>query len=441
MSERASWVRWFAFPAILAAGLIPLAVYWWFVGRAPTVTPEEAGQALDRSEGDVVLVDVRPRVDYEADHLQGALSWPFDDIMAARTRDDVPTRLRNKRLLLMCDDGIQSGMVARKLHASALADAANVQGGLQAWVASADQPCGLSFRKLANAEGRTSDLPHRDMTLFQQWAAVIAGFALKPLYMLFSLILIVVLRGKTMEHLIALRWAMIFFLAGEAACALNYGVYREGSMFFEYLHSFGMVVSFSFAVYALLEALDNRLIKYSDSTQRCAAVSLCNGCIKHMDVPCKLKRLFLVGIPALLIVALTAFCAAPIPVSYNVTILGSSYSYTHAVVHQLFEIRYCPALAMLLLSASFVALAFKKKNAVAVSKVLFAAALGPLGFSFFRAMLLGVYRDDMVWFVFWEEATEMLFILVVGGILRVFWSDPKDRKRANHGGPASAGAV
>lgn len=429
MPGQPSWVRWFVSLAIPVAGIIPLAAYWQFVGRAPTLTPEEAKQALDRSDSDTVLVDVRSSTEYASNHLVGSENWPFDEIMAVDAPDDVPEKLRGKRFLIICNSGILSGIAARRLHALSLVDAANVQGGMQAWVASADQPCGLSFCRLRNVAGETSDLPQRDMTTFEQWAAVIAGFVVKPLYMLLSLVLIVLLRRQTLAHLVALRWAMIFFLAGEAACALNYIIYGEDSQFFEYLHSYGMVVCFSFTTYALFEALDHRLIKYSDPNQRCAAISLCGGCIKHTDVQCKLKRLFLLGIPALLIVALMAFSAAPIPVSYNVRILGSFYSYTHAVVHQLFEIRYCPVLAMLLLGASFLALAFKKENPVAVSKVLFAAALGPLGFSFFRVVLLGAYRDNMVWFVFWEEATELLFIVMAGSILWVFWQTPKERQR------------
>ncbi len=412
MRRHTSWVRWFVLLAVPVAGFVPLAAYWQLVGRAPAVTPEEAKQTLDRPDSDAVLVDVRSRSEYAANHLHGAESWPFDEVMAADTPDDVPETLRGKRLLMICDGGILSGIAAIRLGSLTLADATNVRGGMQAWVASA-----------------TSDLPHRNMTTFEQWSAVIAGFVVKPLYMLLSLILIVLLRRQTLSHLVALRWAMIFFLAGEAACALNYIIYGEGSQLFEYLHSYGMVVCFSFTTYALFEALDHRLIKYSDPNQRCAAINLCDGCIKHMDVPCKLKRLFLLGIPALLVVALMAFCAAPKPVSYNVTILGASYSYTHGIVHQLFEIRFCPVLAMALLAASFLALAFKKEKAVEVSKVLFAAALGPLGFSFFRGVLLGAYRDNMVWFVFWEEATELLFVIVAGAILWVFWQAPRAGQR------------
>ena len=335
--------------------------------------------------------------------------------------DGVPEKLRNARLLMICNSGIRSGIAARRLQALSLADAANVLGGMQAWVASANQPCALSFSKLRNIAGETSDLPHRDITVFEQWAAVAAGFVIKPLYMLLSLLLIVLLRRQPPAHLAALRWGMIFFLAGEVACALNYSLYGETSYLFEYLHSYGMVVCFSFTTFAFFEALDQRLIKYSDPNQRCAAVHLCHGCIKYTDVPCKLKRLFLLGIPALLLVAPMAFCAAPVPVSYNVTILGSFYNYTHAVVHQLFEIRYCPLLAMILLTASLVVLAFKKDHPVEVSKVLFAAAFGPLGFSLFRALLLAAYRDNMVWFVFWEEATELLFVAMAGAILWLFW--------------------
>jgi len=405
---------------IPVGGLVPIAGFWLLVGRVRTVTPQEAKGMLGGADPNAALVDIRPVAEYAASHLDGAENWPFDEIMSLASRDDMPERFRDRKLLLLCNAGIRAGFAARRLQALSVPGVANISGGMQAWTASADESRALPFRTLRNAAGQQSGLPSREMTTFEQWAAVIAGFVIKPLYMLLSLVLIVFLWRAASTHLVALRWGMIFFLAGEAACALNYLVYGEQSQLFEYFHSYGMVVCFGFTVFAALEALDERLIRYSDPNQRCAAVSLCQGCEKYSDVPCGLKRLFLLGIPALLIVALMPFCASPIPVSYNVTILGSFYNYTHAGVHQLFESRYCPVIALVLLGASLWALACKKDNPVVVSKVLFAAGMGPLAFSLFRTALLTAYRDNMVWFVFWEEATELLFVAVAGGILWIF---------------------
>ena len=49
---------------------------------------------------------------------------------------------------------------------------------------------------------------------------------------------------------------------------------------------------------------------------------------------------------------------------------------------------------------------------------LFAAGVGPVGFSMLRTVLTGLYADNLVWSWFWEEGTELLF---VAGVCFVLW--------------------
>jgi hypothetical protein len=157
---------------------------------------------------------------------------------------------------------------------------------------------------------------------------------------------------------------LICFFVGENFCAANYLAYADRSVLFEYLHSYGMVLCFGLMVFAILEGMDRRLIKLSDPESRCAAFGLCRHCIKHADVSCGLQRVFLFVIPAVMIVALAPFCVELATVSYNTTILGSFYNYSHPAVHQVFEVRYLPACALTLLSVSFVLLRFGRRDAV-----------------------------------------------------------------------------
>ena len=126
---------------------------------------------------------------------------------------------------------------------------------------------------------------------------------MKPLYMLLSLMLILALRRVQSPDLGSVRWALISFLAGEGFCAVNYIFFQEQSHFVEYLHCSGMVVCFGFAAYAFLEGIDLRIIRFSAENEKCAALSLCDGCIKYTDAPCGLKRLFMVLIPAMSVVS------------------------------------------------------------------------------------------------------------------------------------------
>jgi hypothetical protein len=101
-------------------------------------------------------------------------------------------------------------------------------------------------------------------------------------------------------------------------------------------------------------------------------------------------------------------------------IFDTRYTYDHPLVYQVYEIRGCPALALGLMAASWLALVFGRQDRVNSAKVLFSGGLGLLAFGAFRMMLLALYRENLVWFVFWEEATEMLGILGVAAVLWVF---------------------
>ncbi len=181
-----------------------------------------------------------------------------------------------------------------------------------------------------------------------------------------------------------------------------------------------MVLCFAFTTFATFEAMDHRFFKYSDPKEQCAAIGLCRGCIKHTQVPCGLKRCFLLVIPMLMIIALMPFTSETHSVSYNTRILGTYYNYSHPVVHQVYEIRFCPAAAIGLLVIALAVLAAARSEPVLKSKVWFAAGAGMLGFGLFRWFLFVPYRENLVWFGFWEEITELLFIVGVCAVLWIF---------------------
>ena len=108
--------------------------------------------------------------------------------------------------------------------------------------------------------------------------------------------------------------------------------------------------------------------------------------------------------------------------SYNTTILGARYYYVHPVVYQLFELLVCPLYAVLLFSAALASVLFTREKTVpGIAKVLVSAGLGTVGFSVLRLLLFSAYEDHLVWSVFWEEATELLYILMVFWFLWLFY--------------------
>jgi len=84
------------------------------------------------------------------------------------------------------------------------------------------------------------------------------------------------------------------------------------------------------------------------------------------------------------------------------------------------KFRYCAILAILLLTVSWAILLCKRDDPVTPAKVLFSAAMGPMGFGLMRLFLYSAYNDNLLWFEEWEEITELLFTIAVGYVLWLF---------------------
>jgi len=413
---RGAWV--FAVLLAVLGGVFPPVLYWLVFDRVPEVLPEEAAAMLAEADSQAVLVDVRSAERFRASHIEGAVSWPWGQIAKAKA-SDLPPALRGRTLLLLCNAGMESATALKALRRAGLENPMfSVRGGMQLWVGAAGRVGGEGFPKLRTASGELTGYPCRQASAFEQWAIVVTGFGIKPLYMLISLVLVWVLRRQRDADLAALRWGLLCFFLGEAFCATNYLAFGEQSLLAEYLHCYGMVLCFGLVTYALLEGLDLRVVRYSDPDQRCAALSLCRGCIKHGHPVCRLQQLFVFIILAQLVLALMPLGAELKAVSYNTRILGTPYNYVHFVPHQLYETRVCPLVALPLFAASFLAL--RPWRSVPWSKVLFAAGMGFFGFGMFRLVLFQAYDGDLFWFVSWEEWTELLFMAGVAVVLWLF---------------------
>jgi len=280
-------------------------------------------------------------------------------------------------------------------------------------------PKGEDFDRWRVAPDRVVELPFRPSPLFEQAVAVLAFFVVKPVYTLLALAVAIVLWKSRSPDLAALRWGMISFFLGENACAANYFLFKETSYLAEYLHSYGMLLCFGFTAYALLEGVDRRVLMLSPPDRRCAAMPLCTACVKHAEVPCGLKRTFYLLLPALVVLAWMLPTADWRDNAYNTAICGQLYNYAHLRVYQVFENWYCGAAAMLMFSASLAILLLKQRDPIGPAKVFLAAGAGPLGFGMLRMVLGGAYDDNRVWYLFWEETTELLFLL---GICFVLWT-------------------
>lgn len=396
---------------LVGFGVIPALLFWCFVGRAPTVTVQEARAMLGRPGQEAALVNVRPAELYAQGHAERSVHWPLDAVLQAGRLEDVPESLRGKVLLVLCETGIASarGVLAlRKLGIEAW----NVDGGTATWLASAD-PSSV-------AEGDVSRTRFREAPAFEQVVATASGFTIKPAYMVLSLVIAWLLRRRRELDLTAMRWAMFVFFAGESFCYLNYFAFRDQSHLVEYLHSYGMAAGAAFGIFATFEGLDRRLFHYSAPREKCAALALCGPCVKYTDAACGFRRLFQLLIPLALVLACLPLAARPHAVSYDTQIFAVRYNYSHPLVCQIYEMWVCPLLSLGLLAAAWLVLVLKRDEPVAWSKLYFSAGLGLLSFGLLRFFIFAPFRDDLVWFQLWEELTELLGILAALAVLWIF---------------------
>ncbi|OGO29265.1 MAG: hypothetical protein A2Z16_17030 [Chloroflexi bacterium RBG_16_54_18] len=399
--------------------LLPLGIYQWVLGSVPTLQAAGALEMLNRSVQPAVLVDVRGIEDYQQRHIAGSFSLPLTQIMAVVAAADLPPALLGKTLLLVCDAGIQSAQAARHLHQLGVI-AYNVQGGIQDWGRAWPQYKEFPYNSI-EGYGGSNYQPFREMSPGQQVAAAIALLWIKPIYMLLSAAVGFLLVRQRAADLRLLGWGLLVFLLGEIFCAINYLLLKDNSYFAEYMHSYSMAAAFGLVCYALLAGLDERLIHFSQADKRCAMLPVCGSCVKYQPVRCGVRRMVQLVCVTMIILAFIPLLSAFDLTAYNTLVFEFNHYYLRPLVHQWFEARYSPAMAIVLFSLALLVMQLTPHLTLhIVARLLSCAGAGFLFFSLFRVSLGMIYADSLVWATFWEELTELVFAAAVICILWIF---------------------
>ena len=412
------WFKWLVGGLILIGGGLPVLIYALAFGSAPGLSSDEALLRLNEVGSRAVLVDVRSAQEFAQQHVVGAYHLPLIEIASLRDAADLPTALQGKELLLICESGVRSAQAARSLQALGFYRVYSIRGGMQSWIRSSAEHPELAFSQIES--GGVAGVIFRPMPLVQQVATIISGFGFKPLHMLLSLALGLLLLRQRPNDLRITGWGLLIFFAAEAACAVNYLVFDHQSYLAEYLHSFGMVLAFSFTIYALMEGLDRRVLHLSAPDKRCMLLGLCRGCIKYQQPVCKAQRLLLLGTGMLLTLGFLPLAAETSNASYSTNILGTPYHYCRLLLYQYYESRYLPASAIVLLGLAFLLLLKRMHPISAAAHLFLAAGGGALLFGFFRLMLGMVFEHTLVWADFWEETTELMFVAGIAGVVWIY---------------------
>jgi hypothetical protein len=90
-------------------------------------------------------------------------------------------------------------------------------------------------------------------------------------------------------------------------------------------------------------------------------------------------------------------------------------------VYEIYERRVLPSLALIAFAIAYLSMLRSGKTAIPfIAKVFFCAGLGALSFLLFRVSLNAIFVNNLVWFEFWEEATELMFVGAIGFVLWKF---------------------
>jgi rhodanese-related sulfurtransferase len=114
-----------------AALLVALATLAYEASRArgggQAVGPNEAVRLLNQG---AVMLDVRPRDQFDAGHVIEARNVPSADVAQG---SEAIKRFRDKVVITCCDTGMSGAAAARVLRSQGYTKVANLRGGLQAW--------------------------------------------------------------------------------------------------------------------------------------------------------------------------------------------------------------------------------------------------------------------------------------------------------------------
>ncbi len=403
---------------ILCGLLVPPVIFAMLYLQAPSISPEKARDIIDKGRGKSVLIDVRSAQEFEEFHLEGAINIPLAEIQADRNLPCWNELINREHIFLICSMGYLSAGATERLHRFGFSNAKNIDGGIDAWLAGGKRNTERLQTRVHTPDGSVPGVPRLEFSLFEQALISFAAFGIKPLYGLISLGLILLLFKNRKTDANALKWSMIAFFLGENACAVNFLFFDEQSRLLEYLHMYGMMVSFGFASYAFMVMLDTRVIGFIDKNEKCILLASCRQCFKYQPVSCNLRLMFLYLVPATAIIAGIPLSGDLGSYFYVGDVFGSDVLFGHFLYQQVIEYRFCSLLSLVFLFiAGFYLFKFREQG-MPVAKIYFAAALGPLSFGLMRFIMFAAYQGNPLWAEAWEELTEFIF---VGFILWMVW--------------------
>jgi hypothetical protein len=173
-------------------------------------------------------------------------------------------------------------------------------------------------------------------------------------------------------------------------------------------------------LWGLYRLVDERVLRYGDPQQTCAIQRFCGSCWKRQPVPCGLHQIFLVALVAFAILSLIPFSSALRPIYDPIQVFDSKVELGFAVVNVFVELWiYATIGAISFLTALVIQLQGTPESS-RKAEMPFFLGVGFASFAIFRFLLIGAFREDLIWSDFWEETIETISMGGIAFILYFF---------------------
>lgn len=246
----------------------------------------------------------------------------------------------------------------------------------------------VQYRGLGNSTTGTLQA----VTPSEHLALRLSLFNIKPLYMFLCVALLIILWGRTSLPARALFCGFTALLAGELICGGTFAAFRRELIVSEHIHSYGMMLEFTFIVFALLEFLDRR------------------GAPNQSRIRPMFTFLAIIGISA----SFLPLSVSTAQSGYHADIFGFPYTYIRFAFNQWVESRFLPITSLCCFTLTVITTRDPKPAGLPGSaKIFFSLGVGLLTFSMLRLTLGALFVEHLVWFEFWEEAIQLILISTI----------------------------
>ena len=95
-----------------------------------TIIPQKALEIIEEEDPDLIILDIRPKEEFEEEHLPRAVNLDYD---GHHFQKKVEILDKKKKYLIYCKSGVRGGYFMNKMRESGFHVAYNILGGFVGW--------------------------------------------------------------------------------------------------------------------------------------------------------------------------------------------------------------------------------------------------------------------------------------------------------------------